>query len=185
MAMSSARMGSYEWEPESDRVLWDEQHLAITGLPSLEMTGVEFLSIVHPDDADSNRLAIERTINGEADYDTEFRIIRPDGQVRWLAARGKIIPATAERPLRFVGMNWDITEQRQIQEIVRLGEARLQRIIAGTTVGIAFATESGEVRRANDAAPGDAGSTLRTNFTPTDSTGTRSFARRTRLRPNP
>lgn len=152
MAMSSARMGSYEWEPESDCVLWDEQHLKITGLPCLEMKGVEFLSIVHPDDADSNRLAIERTINGEADYDTEFRILRPDGQVRWLAARGKIIPATAERPLRFVGMNWDITEQRQIQEVVRLGEARLQRIIAGTTVGIAFATESGEVRRANDAA---------------------------------
>jgi PAS domain S-box-containing protein len=49
-------------------------------------------------------------------------------------------------------MNWDITEQKQIQEVIRLGEARLQRIIAGTTVGIAFATEKGEVTRANDAA---------------------------------
>jgi PAS domain S-box-containing protein len=93
MAMTSARMGSYEWEPDSDRVLWDEQHLAITGLTELEMTGTEFLSLVHPDDVEPNRLAIERTIRGEADYDTEFRIIRPDGQIRWLAARGKIVPA--------------------------------------------------------------------------------------------
>lgn len=152
MAMTSARMGSYEWEPETDHVKWDEQHLAITGLPNKEMTGAEFLAMVHPDDVESNRIAIERTIRGEADYDTEFRIIRTDGQVRWLAARGMVVPATAETPLRFIGMNWDITEQKQIQEVIRLGEARLQRIIAGTTVGIAFASESGEVTRANDAA---------------------------------
>ncbi len=43
------------------------------------MAGTDFLALVHPDDVESNRLAIERTINGECDYDTEFRIIRPDG----------------------------------------------------------------------------------------------------------
>ena len=151
MAMTSARMGSYEWEPESNRVLWDEQHLAITGLQRPEMTGSDFLALIHPDDVESNRLAIERTINGECDYDTEFRIIRPDGQVRWLAARGKIVSATDDRPLRFVGMNWDITEQKKIDEVVRRGEARLQRIIDGASVGVAFAKTSGEVSRANDA----------------------------------
>lgn len=87
MAMASARMGSYEWAPSSDIVVWDEQHRAITGLAVDQSSGKDFLRLVHPDDAEANQLAIENTISGKCDYETEFRITRPDGEVRWLAAR--------------------------------------------------------------------------------------------------
>ena len=135
MALESARMGSYDWEPESDTVLWDDQHLAITGLMHRKMKGRDFLRLVHPDDVESNRLAIERTLQGEGDYDIEFRIIREDGQIRWLAAHGKILRQEG-RPPRFVGLNWDITDRKQTEMTIKLNEARLR--IAAAAAGFAM-----------------------------------------------
>jgi len=144
MALESARMGSYEWEPESDQVTWDDQHLALTGLPRNQMTGSDFLRIVHPDDIEQNRIAIERTIQGKGEYDTEFRIIRSDGQTRWLAAHGKIIRFEDGRPIRFVGLNWDITEQKQLEASLR--SARQLAEAANESKSLFLANMSHEIR---------------------------------------
>ena len=130
LALDSGRMGMYEWETETDVVHWDQRHLALTGLPRTTMTGADFLKLVHPEDVEANRIAIEKTLRGEGDYDTEFRIIRMDGQVRWLAAHGKIVQFDDERPMRFVGLNWDITERKQIETTIKLNEARLRNAAA-------------------------------------------------------
>ncbi len=130
LALESGRMGMYEWEPDTDRVFWDKRHLALTGLPHTTMTGADFLKLVHPDDVDGNRIAIEKTMRGEADYDTEFRIIRTDGQVRWIAAHGKLVRFDDGRPMRFVGLNWDITERKQSETTIKLNEARLRNAAA-------------------------------------------------------
>lgn len=126
MAMASARMGSYEWEPDSDKIIWDAQHLAITGLSKEQATGADFWKLIHAEDAAANQIAIQRTIAGLSDYDIEFRIVRPDGKVRWLAARGKVVKADGDRPLRFVGMNWDITESKEQEQRIRASEERLR-----------------------------------------------------------
>jgi two-component system CheB/CheR fusion protein len=136
LALESCRMGMYEWEPETDVVIWDKRHLAITGLPHTKMTGADFLRLVHPEDIEANRIAIERTIRGEGDYDTEFRIIREDGQVRWLAAHGKAVRFDDGRPLRFVGLNWDITDRKQTEMTIKLNEARLRN--AASAAGFAM-----------------------------------------------
>ncbi len=152
LAMTLSGMGSYDWTPSTGQVIWDEQHVAITGMPSTVMTGADFLARIHPDDVERNRVAIERTLAGEADYDIEFRFQRPDGRWIWLGARGNVIPADLTSPARFVGVNWDVTAQKEAAEQLQRSETRLQRIIQGSNVGIVIAKRSGEVLRANDAA---------------------------------
>ncbi len=154
MAMASARMGSFVWEPESDKVVWDSHHRSLSGLRETGTTGSAFFKLIHPEDVEANRLAIEKAIQGEQDYDAEFRIIRADGTTVWLAGRGKIVAAADGQPLRMIGLNWDITDQKMSVEKIRLGEARLQRIIEGASVGIALVRSTGDVYRANDAALG-------------------------------
>jgi PAS domain S-box-containing protein len=139
MAMASARMGTYEWEPESDIVTWDDQHLAITGLPNHQATGHQFLSLIHPDDREANRIAIEETIKTRCDYEVEFRITRPDGALRWLAARGKIVDANELRPMRFVGLNWDITESKEQAQRIRESEERLRNAAEAAGFGTVHA----------------------------------------------
>ncbi|MCO8124899.1 response regulator [Stieleria sp. TO1_6] len=127
LAIESAGMGSFEWDPETDAVAWDEQHLAISGLPdSPHPLGKMFLDLVHPDDAQRNRQAIEYAIATRGEYTGEFRIIRPDGEVRWLAARAKMVPGQQGRGDRMVGLNWDISQQKNSLEQVRLAEERLR-----------------------------------------------------------
>ncbi len=154
MAMASARMGSYEWEPDTDKAMWDDQHLSITGLTKGQSAGADFLKLIHPEDAEANQRAIESTINGIKDYEMEFRITRPDGKVCWLAARGKIVKADRNRPLRFVGMNWDITEAKEQEQRIRESEERLRNAAEAAGFGTVYAdlvrrtvTYSQELRR--------------------------------------
>lgn len=154
LALESGRMGMYEWEPETDVVRWDKRHLALTGLPQMTMTGADFLKLVHPEDVEANRIAIEKTIRGEADYDTEFRITRLDGQIRWLAAHGKIVRFDDGRSMRFVGLNWDITDRKQSEMTIKLNEARLRNAAAAAGFAMIHAdlvlgvfTFSDEMRR--------------------------------------
>ena len=93
-------------------------------------------------------------MRGISDYDTEFRITRPDGDVRWLAARGKIVKAQGDRPLLFVGINWDITSAKEQEQRLRESEVRLRSAAEAAGFGTVHAdlvrgtvTYSQELRR--------------------------------------
>ena len=130
LALESGRMGMYEWEPETDVVVWDKRHLTLTGLPRTTMAGTDFLNLVHPDDVEANGVAIDKAIRGEEEYNTEFRITRADGQIRWLAAYGTVVRCDDGHPVRLVGLNWDITDRKQSEMTIKLNEARLRNAAA-------------------------------------------------------
>ncbi len=153
MAMESARMGTFEWDPETDHAIWDKQHLALTGLSSSSLKGSDFFALIHPEDAEANQLAIAKMIRGEQEYEIEFRIKRPDGKVRWLSGRGKIVRGDSNR-MRFIGLNWDITEAKIQEQRIRESEERLRIAADAAGFGMAHvdlitrtATFSDELRR--------------------------------------
>lgn len=126
MAMESARMGTFEWEPESDIATWDDQHLALTGLTKDHRSGADFFNLIHPDDIAEHHEAIASAIKGESDYEMEFRVKRLDGTLHWFAGRGKVVRSENNRPLRFIGLNWDITEAKEQEQRIRESEERLR-----------------------------------------------------------
>ena len=130
MAMHSARMGWFEWEPLTDRDDWDDQWAETLGLPpAAEKRGETFFHLVHPEDADAFIAKNQAAIENHQDYYHEYRIIRPsDGHVRWLASSAKIVPAHDGHPLRMVGLNWDITTQRELAEKIRDSELRFREM---------------------------------------------------------
>jgi len=67
-------------------------------------------------------MTIQRALAAGGSYETEYRIIRPDGSVRWIAGRGRTIPAAEDAPARILGVSMDITRQKQAA-----AEAQLQR----------------------------------------------------------
>lgn len=127
LAMSAAGMGSFEWNFTTDEVYWDQQHQKLTGLsdPS-EHVGESFFDLIHPDDVDMQRQRIRDAIENSGEFDGEFRITRVDGETRWLAARASVIAGNGDRDARLVGMNWDITAQKQALIRFKLGEERLR-----------------------------------------------------------
>ena len=116
LALSAARMGVWEWNLRSDQVLWSPECSRITGLAPLEMMFEDFRRIIHPDDVSRVVAASRQSLAQGEGFRQEFRILRPDGELRWLSILGTPHYDDSGLPLRLIGTVSDITDQRNTAE---------------------------------------------------------------------
>ena len=119
LARYAARVSTYAYDKTSRTMQLSEASAAIFGLPrnTTEMTADEWRSRVHPEDL--QRLDAERQSafkDRRTELVSEFRIIRPDGEVRWIEARSLITYDAAGHACRMLGVYIDITERRQAED---------------------------------------------------------------------
>jgi PAS domain S-box-containing protein len=117
-AQAVAHVGSWEWDLGNDRILWSEELYRIYGVDahSCAASYDAFLELVHPDDrADLGAVVTHALETGEP-YQMEHRIVRPDGTVRTLAARGRVLKDERGKPVRMLGTGQDITERKVAEE---------------------------------------------------------------------
>jgi PAS domain S-box-containing protein len=121
LAQAAGRIGTFEWHIESNEVEWSSTEEELFGLTQGSFGGrlSNWEELVHPDDRAEAVSACVRAVNERSDLNTEFRIIRPDGQVRWIAARAKVYCDEQGRPQRMIGVNVDTTERRNVETSLR------------------------------------------------------------------
>lgn len=136
MAMNAAQMGTWEWNIGENTAKWSDETKRIFGLSPDQMEGSneDFYSWIHPDDRLFVARSIEHAVNEGSPYETEFRMPQPDGSIRWVRGKGKVLRDEAGNPQRMVGLNADITEQKRAQEALRQSEVRLARAEAFSLV---------------------------------------------------
>ena len=129
MAMNAAQMGTWEWNIAENTSKWSDETKRMFGRAPGDSEGTpeDFFATLHAEDRPFIEQAINRAINEDAPYEAEFRIMHPDGSVHWVRGKGKVLRDEAGNPLRMVGLNADITEQKKAQEAVRLSEVRVER----------------------------------------------------------
>jgi PAS domain S-box-containing protein len=122
LAMSSARMGVWDWEIGTGRVHWSGELESLYGLPQGGFDGTydAFRVLIHPEDRDRVEREIRNSVETRSLYESEFRILGADGVVRWSGARGQVIEDRHGRPVRMVGVGIDITRQKELEEELRL-----------------------------------------------------------------
>lgn len=128
LALDCAEMGAWDWDLQRDVGVWDARQYELCGYApdsKAPPIGLKFFEIVHPDDRDEMQRVVAEAVKNHSDYRHEFRIIRPDGEVRWLAGRGRFVRNDKGEPIRMVGLNWDITEQKRADERQQLLMAEL------------------------------------------------------------
>jgi PAS domain S-box-containing protein len=131
-AQRIARIGSWEWEPATNRVTWSQELYRILGAdPEGEVTAESAVGLVHPDDRAVLQAAMERVVVDPAPFVFELRAVRPDGAVRTLLARGEGIRDQTGRVVRVVGTDQDVTEAKQAEEERRRLLARLYEALEG------------------------------------------------------
>ena len=135
LALEVGQMGAWDVDLATDRARWDRKVFSLLGLPedSIRSSADEFYRRVHPDDLplveDSMRRAVEET--GALEH--EFRVLRADGEIRWLAAKGQVMNDRHGRPVRMVGINFDITERKRTEERLRSFTQELETRVAERT----------------------------------------------------
>lgn len=121
VAALSGRIGIWEWDIKKDQVIWDERMSHIYGLEPRSILGTvdDFYNHLHPEDAPVCAAELDAACRGEKPFDTTFRIIRQDGEVRYVKANGTVLQDENGQPERMIGVNWDMTQIKQSEEALR------------------------------------------------------------------
>jgi PAS domain S-box-containing protein len=132
LAIEIAGIGTYDLNMTTGELRWSEQLRRIYGLaPFTPITMDMFLSMVHPEDRTRvESVGWESRASEDGVYRDQFRIVRPDGSVRWVVARGQNLfdTATEERSLvRMIGAVMDITDLRRQEEALQAANEELVR----------------------------------------------------------
>jgi PAS domain S-box-containing protein len=112
VALAAGRMGAWEWDIAAGRVHWSDTLQRIHGLVPGTFRGTfeEYQADIHPEDRERVLEQIARSLEGGA-HQLEYRIVPPDGEVRWLEARGELFRDADGRPARMLGVCMDVTER--------------------------------------------------------------------------
>ena len=138
LAQKVARLGSFEWNLQTDEVIRSEGTEALYGLPPGGFRGgyEAWLKCVHPEDRPHAEQAVRRAlVDGEYDIDAEWRVVWPDGSNHWIHARGKVFFDDAGRPLRLIGVDIDVTERKRAEEELCESEQRLETALEAAKLG--------------------------------------------------
>jgi PAS domain S-box-containing protein len=151
LAARAGRMGVWDWDISQNNLLWDDQMYALYGVRKEEFTAAyeAWLQGIHPEDRARSDEISKQAVRGEKEYDSEFRVIWPDGSVHWIKALAQVFRDAAGTPFRMVGVNFDITEVKQAQEQLQESNQLLERRVEARTIDLSMA--NAELVRANRA----------------------------------
>jgi PAS domain S-box-containing protein len=127
-AQRLSHTGSWASKPDAGEILYfSEECYRVLGLDPLggQLTYEQFYHGVHPDDQPRLREAVERSGRENANFETDYRFVRPGGEIRDIHVIGHPIPGPPGDPIEFVGTIMDVTESRRADVALRRSEAYL------------------------------------------------------------
>jgi PAS domain S-box-containing protein len=118
LALAAGRMGSWDWDWINGDWMWDEGQYRIFGVdPETFVVNPSTVQpLLHPDDFDELQHAMAQFNRGARSYEAEFRIVRPDGEIRWCAGTAAATLDKSGRVIRVSGVTVDITERKRAEE---------------------------------------------------------------------
>jgi PAS domain S-box-containing protein len=116
-AQGIAHLGSFEWDMATNVVIWSSELRRIFGISIEAPAGyAEFLALAHPDDRTRLETLVAEGVRTQRTIDYEWRVVRPDGAIRFLQARNVVISNAAGQAVRMAGTSLDITDRKLAEE---------------------------------------------------------------------
>jgi PAS domain S-box-containing protein len=150
MALQAGRMGTWEWHVAARRVVWSPTLELIHGIPegSFDGTLEAYQSDIHPEDRERVLATLAEIFTSDhAEHRLEYRIVRPDGEVRWLEAHGHIERDGSGAPTHVMGVCMDVSDRKRLEGERETAHARNARLVT-ITAAIAAAVTDEEVHAA-------------------------------------
>jgi two-component system, LuxR family, sensor kinase FixL len=136
LAANAAELGMWMWDIVRDEVWITDKGRALLGFAPLEKIDFNrFRNRLHPEDRESVLQAVEKSLRTGAEYESEYRAVLPDGQVRWIAGRGQVEFNGDGQPVRMRGVAVDITKRKQAEEQTAHQRNEIAHLSRVTTLG--------------------------------------------------
>ncbi|NNF02711.1 MAG: PAS domain-containing protein [Bacteroidia bacterium] len=113
-----AKVGIWDWDIKNNVLIWDKQMYAIYGITEDTFEGAfeAWHNAIHPDERDMVNDSVNSSLmDSSKDWHCEFRIILPDGSIRYIKASGYVEFDNKSKPSRMIGTNWDITKEKEME----------------------------------------------------------------------
>ena len=129
LAIEAAKIGTWDWDIVRDVVEWNERNYEIFGVPvGTPITSAVFFSLVHTDDRERVRAAVDAATNTSFDFSVEFRLAQPERPPHYAVVRGLFLKSSGGDPLRAVGVTIDVTERRGAELRIIESETRFRAV---------------------------------------------------------
>ncbi len=152
LALKASAVGVWDWDLRSNTVGWSPECYAIHGVNDFDGTLEAFTQLVHPEDRTQMMATVHGAIARRETYAADFRILRPDGSIRWVANLGQVSYDEGGAPLHMVGTLLDITGRKETEQQIRKLNETLEERVRERTAELAAANaalqEAGERYRA-------------------------------------
>lgn len=127
MAAQAAELGIWTWDVGSGQIHWNERMYEMYGVPTTLNDGQalfqHWLWRLHPADRRTTEAALQALVDDDTPYHPEFRVMMPNGDIRYVQAGGKVERGVGGQAVRVTGINLDITEQREMESRLRQAKA--------------------------------------------------------------
>ncbi len=167
LSLKSGSVGCWEWDIIRDLLVWDDRMYELYGGkssqrdPEISEAYATWVETIHPDDRSATEDLLAQALLGQAEFDTEFRVIHPDRSIHSIKAYGLVQRDERDRPCSMTGINFDITaakhdevmrqqnEQMVLQQVERESVLReiTQRIRKSLDLKTIFETSVREIRQ--------------------------------------
>jgi PAS domain S-box-containing protein len=138
VATDSGRVAIWEVNLKTNTLVWDANCFLLYRMRKEDFKGAfeEWSRTIHPEDLEAVIQAFQNAVAGVAKYDLTFRILWPDGAVRYIEAHAEVLKNKDGVPERVIGTNWDVTEKRLSEQAVRDSEARYKALVENSPMCI-------------------------------------------------
>ncbi|MFS4468830.1 PAS domain S-box protein [Maribacter sp. 2210JD10-5] len=140
VATVAANIGIWEYDISNNSLIWDDNMYRLYGIDKKDFSGVyeAWQAGVHPEDKERGNLEIEQAISGEKEFDTEFRVLWPNGEVKNIKAIAKTERDSKGNAIKMVGTNWDITELKQTKLKLERSKESFKNTFNNSAIGMAL-----------------------------------------------
>ena len=142
LTASAAELAMWMWDIQLDEIWTSNKWRALYGVAHSDKINFKrFLATLHPEDRNGVREAVAAAVNGAGEYEREYRIVLPTGEIRWIAARGRV-EFDGARPVRMRGASRDITLRKQAEE-------RFDLVVEAAPSAMIMVSAEGKIALAN------------------------------------
>jgi PAS domain S-box-containing protein len=145
LALASANMGVWDYDPINNILLWDDKQFEIFGIDKKSFEGLysAWVNTIHPDDRDRASQESQDAVLNKHDFNSEFRIIK-NGEIRYIKGQAIVVKDASDNVTRMIGVNFDVTDQHETLSSLETEKQRAE--IANQAKSSFIARMSHEIR---------------------------------------